>query len=138
MWRSHVSAAVVAVLAYLVVVLTMGVNNEEQCDKGGTAGDDDDNNRQGDGSKSFGVGGGGGFNEDRRQRRAAEGCQWARYTSLSQLGNCLHSDPELCRAMLLMLGTWWHSSPWRQGGGRGLWSIIRGGGRWEEGGGQEG
>ncbi len=48
-WRLHISAAVVPVLAYLVAVLTMGVNDEEQCNEGGAAGDDDDNNRQGDG-----------------------------------------------------------------------------------------
>ncbi len=101
--------AVVTVLAYLVVVLTMGVNDEEQCNKGGAAGDDDDDDRQGNGSKLFGVGGRGGFNEDGRRRRVEEACQWARYTSLSHLGNCLRSDPELCRAMLLMLGTWWQS-----------------------------
>ncbi len=98
---------VVAVLAYLVAVLTMGVNNEEQFDEGGAAGDDDDDDdRQGDGSKSFGVGGGGGFDKDGRRRRVGEVCQWARYTSLSHLGNCLLSNPELCRAMLSMLGTW--------------------------------
>ena len=33
-----------------------------------------------------------------------EAYQWARYMSLSHLENCLLSDPELCRAMLLMLG----------------------------------
>jgi hypothetical protein len=100
---------VVAVLAYLVAVLTMGVNDEEQCNEGGTAGDDEDDNRQGNGSKLFGVGGRGGFDEDGRQRRVEEVCQWVRYTSLSHLRNCLRSDPELCRAMLLMLGTWWQS-----------------------------
>ncbi len=100
----------VAVLAYLVAVLTMGVNNKEQCNEGGATGDASDKDRQGDGSKWFGVGvgvgstrtgGGGGW------RRQA--CQWARYTSLSHLKNCLRSDPELCRAMLSMLGTWWRS-----------------------------
>jgi hypothetical protein len=101
--------AVVAVLAYLVAVLTIGVNNEEQCDEGSAAGDDNDDDRQGDGSKSFGMGGGSRFDKDGRQRRVEKVCQWARYTSLSHLGNCLRSDPELCRAMLLMLGTWWQS-----------------------------
>jgi hypothetical protein len=33
-----------------------------------------------------------------------EAYRWARYTSLSHLGNCLHSDPKLCRAILSMLG----------------------------------
>ncbi len=108
-WRSHVSTAVVAVLAYLVAVLTMGVNDKEQCNEGGAAGDDDDNDQQGDGSKSFGVGGRGGFEEDGWRRRVEEACRWARYTSLSHLRNCLLSDPKLCRAMLLMLGTWWQS-----------------------------
>ncbi len=73
-WRLHISAAVVAVLAYLVAVLTMGVNNEEQCKEGGTAGDADDNNRQGNRSKSFGVGGGGKFDEDGQRRRVEEAC----------------------------------------------------------------
>ena len=59
---------VVAVLVYLVAVLTMGVNDKEQCNEGGATGDNDDNDRQGDGSKSFGVGGGGGV----QQGRAAE------------------------------------------------------------------
>jgi hypothetical protein len=99
------------VLAYLVAVLTMGVNDEEQCNEGCAAGDDDDDDRQGNGSKSFGVEGMGRFDKDRWQRRVEEVCQWARYTSLSHLGNCLRSDPELCRAMLLMLGTRWQSSP---------------------------
>ncbi len=97
------------VLAYLVVVLTMGVNDKEQCDEGSAARDDNDNDQQGDGSKLFGVGGGGGFDKDGRQRRVEEACRWARYTSLSHLGNCLRSDPELCRAMLSTLGTWWRS-----------------------------
>ncbi len=105
----HKSAAVVAVLAYLVEVLTMGVNGKEQCNEGGAAGDADDNDRQGDGSKSFGVRGGGGFDKDGLQRRVEEACRWARYTSLSHLGNCLRSDPKLCRAMLLMLRSWWQS-----------------------------
>ncbi len=39
-WRSHVSTAAVVVLVYLVVVLTMGVKDEEQCNERGTAGDD--------------------------------------------------------------------------------------------------
>jgi hypothetical protein len=108
-WRSHVSAVVVAVLAYLVAVLTMGVYDEEQCDKGGAARDDDDDNWQGTGSKLFGVGGGVGYNKEEQWRRVEEACRWARYTSLSHLRNCLRSDPELCRAMLLMLGTWWRS-----------------------------
>ncbi len=59
----------VTVLAYLVAVLTMGANDEEQCDKGSTAGDEDGDDRQGNGSKSFGVGGGSRFNEDGRRRR---------------------------------------------------------------------
>jgi hypothetical protein len=42
--------------------------------------------------------------EDRQWRRVEEAYQWARYMSLSHLGNCLCSDPELCRAMLMMLG----------------------------------
>ncbi len=100
---------VVPVLAYLVAVLTMRVNGKEQCNKGGAAGDDNDNNRQGNGSKLFGMGGRGGFNKDGRRRRVEEACRWARYTSLSHLGNCLRSDPKLCRAMLSMLGTWWRS-----------------------------
>ena len=108
-WRSRISAAVVTVLAYLVVVLTMGVNDEEQCNEGGAAGDNNNDDWQGDGSKLFGVGGGGRFNEDRQRKRVEEACQWARYTSLSHLENCLRSDPELCRAMLSMLGTWWQS-----------------------------
>ncbi len=58
--------AVVAVLAYLVAVLTMGVNDEEQCDKGGAAGEDDDDDQQGNGSKSFGVGGSSRFDKDGR------------------------------------------------------------------------
>ncbi len=66
---------VVAVLAYLVAVVTMGVNEKEQCDKGGTSGDNDDDDRRGNGSKSFGVGGGGGFDEDGRQRRVEEACR---------------------------------------------------------------
>ncbi len=84
----------------------MEVNDEEQCDEGGAAGDNNNDDRQGNGFKLFGVGGGGGDNKDRWRRRVEEVCQWARYTSLSHLGNCLHSDPELCRAMamLLMLG----------------------------------
>ncbi len=68
--------AVVAVLTYLVTVLTMGVNSKEQCDEGGAARDDDDDDRQGDGSKSFGVGGRGGFDNDGRRKRAEEACQW--------------------------------------------------------------
>ncbi len=51
----------VAVLAYLVVVLTMGVNDEEQCNEGGTSGDVDDDDRRGNGSKLFGVGAGAGL-----------------------------------------------------------------------------
>jgi hypothetical protein len=43
--RSHVSAGVVAVLAYLMAVLTMGVNDKEQCNEGGAAGDNDDDDR---------------------------------------------------------------------------------------------
>ncbi len=65
------------VLAYLAAVLTMGVNDEEQCDGGGAAGDDNDDDRQGDGSKLFGVGGRGGFDEDGQQRRVEEVCRWA-------------------------------------------------------------
>ncbi len=99
----------VAVLAYLVAVLTMGVNNEEQCDEGGATGDDDNNDLQGNGSKLFGVGGGGRFEEDGQRRRVEEACRWARYMSLFHLGNCLRSNPKLCRAMLLMLETWWRS-----------------------------
>ncbi len=45
--------AVVAVLAYLVVVLTMGVNDKEQCSEGTAAGDDNDDDWRGDGSKLF-------------------------------------------------------------------------------------
>ncbi len=108
-WRLHVSAAVVTVLAYLVAVLTMGVNNKEQCNEGGAAGDDDKDDRQCDGSKLFGVGGRGGFDGIKRWRRVEEVCRWARYTSLSHRRNCLCSDPELCRAMLSMLGTCWQS-----------------------------
>ncbi len=48
---------VVAVLAYLVAVLTMRVNDKEQCNEGSAAGVDDDDDRRGDGSKSFGGGG---------------------------------------------------------------------------------
>ncbi len=44
-WRSHISAAVVVVLVYLVAVLTMGVDDKEQCNKGSAAGDDNDNDR---------------------------------------------------------------------------------------------
>jgi hypothetical protein len=99
---------VVAVLPYLVVVLTMGVNDREQCNEGSAA-RNDDNNRQGDGSKLFGVEGRGRFDKNGRQWRVEEACQWARYTSLFHLGNCLRSDPKLCRAMLSMLGTWWQS-----------------------------
>ncbi len=97
---------VVAVLAYLVAVLAMEINNEEQCDMGGTAGDDDDDDDdwRGNGSKLFGMGGGDGDDEEGQRRRVEEACQWERYTSLSHLENCLLSDPELCRAMLLMLG----------------------------------
>ncbi len=84
----------------------MGVNDEEQCNEGGAAGDNNNDDRQGNGSKSFGVWGRGRFHKDRRQRRVGEACQWVRYTPLSHLGNCLLSDPELCRAMLSMLGTW--------------------------------
>ncbi len=73
-WRLHISAAMVAVLAYLVAVLTMGVNDEEQCDKGGAAGDNDDDDRRGDGSKLFGVGARGGFDKDGWQRRVEEAC----------------------------------------------------------------
>ncbi len=105
----HVSPAVVAVLAYLVAVLTTGVNDKEQCDEGGAAGDNNNDNWQGNGSKLFGVRGGGGFDKGGRWRRVEEACKWGRYTSLSHLGNCLRSDPELCRAILSMLGTWWRS-----------------------------
>ncbi len=52
----------------------------------------------------FGVGCGGRDDKDGRRRRVEEACRWARYTSLSHLGNCLRSDPKLCRAMLSMLG----------------------------------
>jgi hypothetical protein len=69
--------AVVVVLVYLVAVLTMGVNDEEQCNEGGTAGDYDDDNRRGDRSKSFGVGGRGRFDKDGRRRRVEEACRWA-------------------------------------------------------------
>jgi hypothetical protein len=78
--------------------------DEEQCNEGGAAGDNNNNDWQGNGSKSFGVGGGGGDDKDGRQRRVEEAYRWARYTSLSHLGNCLRLDPKLCRAMLLMLG----------------------------------
>jgi hypothetical protein len=61
--------------------------DKEQCDKGGAAGNNEDNDRQGNGSKLFGVGGGGGDNKDGRQRRVEKAYQWARYTSLSHLGN---------------------------------------------------
>ena len=60
---------VVAVLTYLMAVLTMEVNDKEQCNEGGASGDNDNNDRQGNGSKLFGVGGGGGFVEDGRRRR---------------------------------------------------------------------
>ena len=36
-------------------------------------------------------------------KRLVESYRWARYTSLSHLGNCLRSDPELCKAMLSLL-----------------------------------
>ncbi len=62
------------VLAYLVAVLTMGVNDEEQCDEVSAARDEDNDERQGDGFISFGVGGRGGFDEDRRRRRVEEAC----------------------------------------------------------------
>ena len=45
----------------------------------------------------------GGDNKDRQRRRVEEVYQWARYMSLSHLGSCLCSDPEFCRAILLML-----------------------------------
>ncbi len=45
--------AVVAVLAYLVAVLPMEVNDKEQCDEGGAAGDNNDNDRQSNRLKSF-------------------------------------------------------------------------------------
>ncbi len=75
MWRSHVSAAVVVVLAYLVAVLTMEVYDEE-CNEGSAAedNDDNDNDRQGNGSKSFGVEGGGRDNKDGQRRRMEEAC----------------------------------------------------------------
>jgi hypothetical protein len=50
------------------------------------------------------MGGRGGDNKDGQQRRVEEVYRWVRYTSLSHLGNCLRSDPELCRAALSMLG----------------------------------
>jgi hypothetical protein len=79
-------------------------DDKEQCNKGGTAGDDNDDDPQGDGSKLFGVGGRGEDDKDGRRRRVEEAYRWARYTPLSHLRNCLRSDPELCRAMLSMLG----------------------------------
>ncbi len=57
------------VLAYMVAVLTIKVNDEEQCDEGGAAGDDDYDNQQGDGSKVFGMGGWGGDDQDGQLRR---------------------------------------------------------------------
>ena len=39
----------------------------------------------------------------RDDKRLVESYRWARYTSLSHLGNCLRSDPELCKAMLSLL-----------------------------------
>jgi hypothetical protein len=63
---------VVTVLAYLVAVLTMRVNNKEQCNEGGAAQDDNDDDRRVDGSKSFGVGGGGKFDKDEQWRWVGE------------------------------------------------------------------
>ncbi len=64
--------AVVTVLKYLVVVLTMEVNVKQQCNKGVAARDGDNNDRQGDRSKLFGVGGRGGDNEEGQRRRVEE------------------------------------------------------------------
>jgi hypothetical protein len=72
------------------------------CGKGrdhAAAGDDDDVGR-GDGLTPSRGGGDGGDGRGREE----EAYRWARYTLLSHLGNCLRSDPELCKAMLSMLG----------------------------------
>ncbi len=82
-------------------------NNDDNDDGGCGKGRDraavgnNDNVGRGDGLTPS-RGGGDGGNDGRG--REEEAYRWARYTSLSHLGNCLRSDPKLCKAMLLMLG----------------------------------
>ncbi|KAL3799646.1 hypothetical protein ACHAW5_004517 [Stephanodiscus triporus] len=64
------------------------LDNDDRHRRDGGGDDDDDGGR----SKS-----------SREWEEEEEAYRWARYTSLSHLGNCLRSDPDLCAAMLSLL-----------------------------------